>query len=435
MGPTDPPAVAGTGPRTRAAAVLLGLLAVVAAAAGAVLSPRATTLLADPGTLVRWGLPAVEGVHDLALAVTVGALVLAVLALPAGGPAAARATQVATGAGVLWTLGAVGVLVLTYGSVSGTAPADPAFGAELGGFLTGFELGRSLLLTVVLAAAATTVAAAATGPRSTLLATGLALAALLPIALTGHSGSAEGHETAVTAMGLHLVGIAVWVGGLVTLVLLRPVLRGEALATVVSRFSGLALASVVVVSVSGVLNASTRLDGLADLGSRYGLLVLAKTALVAVLVAAGWWHRRSLLPALAAGRPVSGAWSSASWSSWRSPSGWPSACPGRRRPSPTARPRTRGRPPRCSSARPCRPSRPSAGCSRCGARTCCGSSSPPGWPSRTCSACDGCTGAATAGRCGGRCSGSRGWPSSSSSPAPGWPPTAGSSSAPTCSST
>ena len=286
-----------------ALAVLLTGLAGVAAGAAAVLAPRATTLLADPGSLVRWGLPAVDGVHDLALAVTVGALVLAAVGIPVGTPAAARALHVATGAGVVWTLTALGALVLTYSSVSGTPPADPGFGAELGGFVAGFELGRSLLLTVVLAGAATTVAAAASGPRGTALAAGLALAGLLPLSLTGHSGGAEGHETAVTALGLHLVGIAVWVGGLITLLLLRPVLRGAPLAAVVGRYSGLALAAVVLVSLSGVMNASTRLEGISDLGSRYGLLVVVKVVLVALLVAAGWWHRRSLLPGLAADRP------------------------------------------------------------------------------------------------------------------------------------
>ena len=227
-----------------------------------------------------------------------------------------------------------------------------------------------------------------------------------------------------------------WVGGLVTLVLLRPVLRGGALATVVSRFSGLALAAVVVVSVSGVLNASTRLDGPADLASRYGLLVLAKVALVAVLAAAGWWHRRSLLPALAAGRAVfwrlvtgellvmavtvgvavalSGT--SPPVSDSEAPDTWS-----------TAEVLIGSSMPPGADPRPAR--------SRCGARTCCGSWSPSVSPRPTCSASAACTGAATAGRSGGRCSGCPGWPWSSSSRAPGWPPTAGCCSAPTCCST
>ena len=157
---------------------------------------------------------------------TVGALVLAVLALPVGTPGRGpRPPRRHRGRRRCGPSSALGVLVLTYASVSGTPPADPAFGAELGGFLTGFELGRSLLVTVVLAAAGDhgrrgrdRPAQHRPGRRC------WPWPALLPIALTGHSGSAEGHETAVTAMGLHLLGISVWVGGLVTLVLLRPVL-------------------------------------------------------------------------------------------------------------------------------------------------------------------------------------------------------------------
>lgn len=298
-----PSAAAGGAPSGRPVWPVLttGAAVIVAVVAAVVLAPRASTLLADPGAAVRWGLPAAEAVHDLAVLLTVGSLVLAAVAVPFGTPAAARTLRVATGAAVVWTLAAIAVLVLTYASVSGTTPTDPAFGAELGSFVTGFEVGQSLLATVVLAGLVATVAAASTGPRGTATAAVLALAGLLPLALSGHSGGAEDHETAVTAMGLHLLGLGVWAGGLLTLVLLRPVLHGEQLQRVVHRFSGLALAAVVVVSVSGVLNAATRLATPADLGSRYGLLLVAKTALVAVLVVMGWWHRRRTVPRLASG--------------------------------------------------------------------------------------------------------------------------------------
>jgi cytochrome c oxidase assembly factor CtaG/putative copper export protein len=286
----------------RAPALLGAAVAGVAVVVAVALSPRRTTLLADPGALVRWGLPVAEALHDLALAVAVGSLVLAVLVLPVASPAARRALAVAVAATGTWTVAALAVLVLTYGSVAGTDPRDPAFGGELVGFVTGFELGQALFATVVVAALATTVAAGATGPRSSLLALGLVLAGILPVALLGHSGGAEGHETAVTAMGLHLLGTGVWVGGLLTLVALRPTLAGQELSTVVRRYSGLALAAVVLVSVSGVANASTRLASPADLASRYGFLLLAKTVLVLALVGAGWAHRRALLPRLADGR-------------------------------------------------------------------------------------------------------------------------------------
>lgn len=279
------------------AAVVLGLLAALTT------STRATTQLADPGTLVRWTLPVADTTHDLALAVTIGALVLAVIVVPVTSAAFGASLRVAAVAAGVWTLAGLAVLVLTYATVSGTAPSSPDFGAELGQFVGSFELGRTLLLTVALAAVVTMVAAVTTGFRGAATATVLALAALLPLALTGHSGSAAGHETAVTSLGLHLLAMAVWLGGLATLVLVRRHLPPAELTAVLSRYSTLALASVGILLLSGVLNAATRMASPADLVSRYGVLVVAKTVLLTSLVALGWWHRRSSLPRVAAGEP------------------------------------------------------------------------------------------------------------------------------------
>ena len=302
-----PTKAAAGSPRGPVVAVAVAVAGALAVAVALLTSTRATTRLADPGAVVRWSLPVAETVSDVALAVTVGALVLAVVAVPgtsAGFVATLRVAAVAAGA---WTLSGLAVLVLTYATVSGTSPFAPEFGAELGQFVGSFELGRTMLLTVLLAAAATTVAAAATGWRSAATATVLALAALLPLSLAGHSGGAEGHETAVTSLALHLLALAVWVGGLVTLVLVRRSLAPGELPAVVGRFSGLALAAVAVLMLTGVLNAATRLDGLADLwSSRYGTLVVVKTVLLLVLAGIGWEHRRRSLPLL--GERVGAFW-------------------------------------------------------------------------------------------------------------------------------
>ncbi|MGF1663750.1 MAG: cytochrome c oxidase assembly protein, partial [Kineosporiaceae bacterium] len=141
------------------------------------------------------------------------------------------------------------------------------------------------------------------GPAGTAGATLLALAALVPPALAGHSGSAANHETATTSLGLHLVGVSVWVGGLATLGLVRGRL-GEAREAVVARYSGLALVAAGLVVVSGVLNASTRVTGISDLATPYGSLLVAKALLTGLLLAAGALHRRWTIRAMAAGRPT-----------------------------------------------------------------------------------------------------------------------------------
>ena len=59
------------------------------------------------------------------------------------------------------------------------------------------------------------------------------------------------------------------------------------------RYSRLALVSVVVLTLSGVLTSALRLDALGELvTSKYGAIVLFKVVLLAGLVGAGWMQRR-----------------------------------------------------------------------------------------------------------------------------------------------
>src|SRR5690625_6162927 len=72
----------------------------------------------------------------------------------------------------------------------------------------------------------------------------LGIIAIIPQAITGHASGTEGHHTAVTAMGLHLLGIAIWCGGLAILAVVARNL-GDDLVSVTQRFSTLALWSFV----------------------------------------------------------------------------------------------------------------------------------------------------------------------------------------------
>jgi copper transport protein len=102
-------------------------------------------------------------------------------------------------------------------------------------------------------------------------------------------------EAVVAADVAHLAGVAVWVGGLLALlVALGAATDQERLAT---RFSALAVAAVPVVVVSGAVSGWQQvrtLDGLTS--TAYGRLLLAKVAGVAVMVALGWVNRSRLVP-------------------------------------------------------------------------------------------------------------------------------------------
>jgi copper transport protein len=96
---------------------------------------------------------------------------------------------------------------------------------------------------------------------------------------------------------LHIVAAAVWVGGLVQLAF---VLRDE--PRVARRFSVVALGAVVGLAATGVARAFAELDSVGQVWSTgYGRLLIAKTALLAVLLSVGWVNRYRLLPRRAFG--------------------------------------------------------------------------------------------------------------------------------------
>ena len=132
------------------------------------------------------------------------------------------------------------------------------------------------------------------------------MAAVVPMAQQGHSAEAAGHDAAVTSFGLHVLFAAIWLGGLVTLVVAQAAPSGGArLVTVLERYSTLALICFIVVAASGYVNAELRVGTLAELATPYGILVLVKVAALVVLGlfgahAAPVPHRPAEAPARAA---------------------------------------------------------------------------------------------------------------------------------------
>ncbi len=284
-------------------AVVVAILAVLAAGAysGAF---GALSGFADPGAVVRYGLPVATVLSELAASLTLGGLVAAACLL-APGLLQRRALTAAGVAATVWALAAVAQLVLRYSYVAAISPAAPGFGSGLGAFVTDIPLGRVGLAIVVLAATTSGLALAVRGPVGALWVATLPLAALAVQSTTGHAAGAADHQLAIGAMFLHLGGAALWVGGLGTLAILvagRPGAAdddGRAVAAAVSRFSPIAAWCFAAVATSGLVNAWIRMDGLADLTTPYGSLVLVKAVLLTVLGALGWAHRQWIVGRLA----------------------------------------------------------------------------------------------------------------------------------------
>lgn len=298
-----------------AAAVVVGLLASLAAAAWSGAGAPPPEGLTDAGPGVRWALPLVRVVHDLAAALTVGVLLLAATMVPGAArrgaasldePRRAFALKVAAASGFVWAVAGVVVVVLQFADAAGMPLSHPAFGAELSRSVWSIEVLRVGLISAGSAFLVASIAALARSRAVTLTATVVAAFGILVLGLAGHAGGSADHETAVNAMATHLLAATTWVGGLVGLIVLRPVL-GEALAAVARRYSTVALWAFLALGISGVMAASTRFDRLQDLTTPYGLLVIVKVVAFGLLGVAGWFHRQRTLDRLDAdavvGRP------------------------------------------------------------------------------------------------------------------------------------
>ena len=289
--------------------VAVGLVSSLLAArfSGAVAAPPPG--ITDAGPVVRAALPLVRVVSDVAAALTLGVLLLAATMVPGatraasaapGEPRRALALKVATGAAFVWALAAAVGVVLTFADAAGMPLSEPTFGAQLMASAWSIDTLRVMVLSALAAFVVATGAALATTRAATVALTVVALFGVLVLAPAGHAGGSSDHETAVNALGAHLVGVSLWLGGLLGLVVLRRSL-GDSLGVVARRYSSLALWCFVIVGISGVMSASTRLSGWQDLTTDYGLLVLVKVAAFVALGAAGWWHRRAMLERIDAG--------------------------------------------------------------------------------------------------------------------------------------
>jgi copper resistance protein D len=128
------------------------------------------------------------------------------------------------------------------------------------------------------------------------------------LAWAGHGGATPGYEGVVHIVAdfAHLIAAGAWLGGLLPLVMLLLCLRrsgehGWAIVAVdaIHRFSHLGIASVGMLLVTGMINASFLTGGTEGvIGTAYGRLLLLKIALFLVMACIAAVNRQVLLPQL-----------------------------------------------------------------------------------------------------------------------------------------
>ncbi|TQL46593.1 putative copper resistance protein D [Homoserinimonas aerilata] len=250
----------------------------------------------DPGPVVRFGLPIAKLLVNLGAATAIGALVLASFALARDEDAWGVSIDIAAAGAAVWAVASAATAFLTFMNVyQQPISSDPAFGRILGQFVTETELGVSWLVTILIAAAVTALCFAVRHPIAVAFVTVLAVAGLVPMATQGHAAGTAGHDAAVNALGLHLVFAAVWLGGLIAIVLLQRTLDRGRIVEVIERYSTLAIVCFVVVAISGYVSAALRIGSLDRLLTDYGILVLVKVLALLALGFFGMLHRRFVI--------------------------------------------------------------------------------------------------------------------------------------------
>jgi copper transport protein len=135
---------------------------------------------------------------------------------------------------------------------------------------------------------------------------GCAYLAITP-ALAGHASIQSPTGVFFAADVIHVLAASVWVGGVACLLFALPAAtrcleggeRTGLLLGALRRFSGFALAGVVAIATTGVVQAYIDVRSLHGLfHTTYGALIIAKTVLLGALIVIGWANRERLIPAL-----------------------------------------------------------------------------------------------------------------------------------------
>jgi putative copper resistance protein D len=193
-------------------------------------------------------------------------------------------------ASLIWMLSNLSFIVLTLANILNSSVSEVLQPNILRSFLMQIPLGQYLFTQLLLSILISIII-----PRFNSIGTGtfLLLATLLAIVIPvfqSHSASGGSHLMAIGSLAIHVIALALWVGGVFALAFLTP----ENRAAAVPRFSVMALWAAIAVVVSGSVNAYIRLNFKEAWGSSYTYLVIAKVFLTAGLIVIGYLHRRNL---------------------------------------------------------------------------------------------------------------------------------------------
>jgi putative copper resistance protein D len=269
------------------------------------------------GAAVDGPLVVVRAIHFAATAILTGTLIFRAVVAEAASASVRPATIVVRTQilRVAWTSLAISAasgmiwLLLVAASMSGLSFGESMTSDVLSTVVNETQFGRVSEIRLVLAVIIAGCLAYVRFPLARGLALAMSLGLTAALAWTGHAGSTAGEMGILhlTADTLHLLAAAIWIGGLVSLVLLLSVSRHDQTPAGVSfardatqRFSVLGIAVVVVVFATGIINAWILVGSWhALIVTGYGRLLMLKVVLFAAMLLIAAANRFWLTPRLA----------------------------------------------------------------------------------------------------------------------------------------
>ena len=191
---------------------------------------------------------------------------------------------------LLWLIGNVGTILFTLANILGQS-FTAAFGLTvMRSFLTQVTLGQYFLFQTLISVVALLSAKKIQRINTTISLLVLSIIGIIFPVFQSHAASSGSHSLAIGSLVVHVVGLALWVGGIFALIFIDS--KDRIIA--VPRFSVLALWSAIAVVISGSANAWVRLDFKSAWQTTYALVVVAKIVLTIALLAMGYLHRKNL---------------------------------------------------------------------------------------------------------------------------------------------
>jgi cytochrome c oxidase assembly factor CtaG len=190
----------------------------------------------------------------------------------------------------IWVVGAFGTVIFTLAQILGTTFSDALDLTVIRSFLTQISLGKYLAFQALMATVVLIFSFATKKIESLIILLALTIAGLVAPVFESHAASGGSHSLVIGSLVIHVIALALWVGGVIAL----GTLSAQDRPVAVPRFSQMALWSAIAVVISGTINAWARLNFADAWNSSYAFIVLGKIFATVILLGIGYLHRKTL---------------------------------------------------------------------------------------------------------------------------------------------